>query len=206
MVGKISRKLSLITSSLFSGGCIPIAPDGFWKYRRNPTKSLNATASLFNELGGETIIEVGTGLHGKGSGNSMLVWTQKTRAKYIVALDLEQERLNEVEKGTTEHSSRVELVLEDGIEYLKRFSKSIDLLYLDFWTPDPEGSIEGTGRAEAYKQAYLAAKDKLSARSLILIDDTDHVHPWKHTLIIPLAREDGYQVIHSGRQTLMKKG
>lgn len=134
----------------------------------------------------------------------MLVWPKKTAAKRIIAIDLEQERLNEVRAVASKYSS-VELVLADGIEYLKQFSAKIDLLYLDFWTPDPHGEIPGTGRSEAYRAAFDAAKDKMSTHSMILIDDTDHIHPWKHTHIIPLARAHGYKVLYVGRQTLLKR-
>jgi hypothetical protein len=78
---------------------------------------------------------------------------------------------------------------------LKQFPAKIDLLYLNFWTLDPLGTIAGSGRAEAYREAYNAAKDKMNIQSMILIDDTDHNHPWKHTYIIPLARKDGYRVL-----------
>ncbi len=143
-------------------------------------------------------------MHGEMSGNSMLVWTQKTCAKRIIAIDLDQKRLDEVKEATSQYSN-VELVLSDGIEYLNKISRIIDLLYLDFWAPDTEGKLPGTGRAEAYREAYIAAKDKMKTHSMILIDDTDHIHPWKHTYIVPLAREHGYSVLYTGRQTLLKR-
>ena len=185
-------------------GYIPLAKSGFWQNRYPPTKSLDTAAALFNQIHGETIIEVGTGMHGEMSGNSMLVWTQKTCAKRIIAIDLDQKRLDEVKEATSQYSN-VELVLSDGIEYLNKISRIIDLLYLDFWAPDTEGKLPGTGRAEAYREAYIAAKDKMKTHSMILIDDTDHIHPWKHTYIVPLAREHGYSVLYTGRQTLLKR-
>lgn len=186
------------------GGYIPINSNGFWQFRYPPTKSLNKAASLFNRMGGESIIEIGTGLHSKMAGSSMLVWTKKTNAKRIIAIDLEQKRLDEIRKAT-HHYSNVELILADGVQYLKEFSGKIDLLYLDFWTPDPEGTTQGTGRAEAYKEAFIAAKDKMNTSSIILIDDTDHIHPWKHTFVVPLARENKYSVLWTGRQTLLMR-
>jgi len=185
-------------------GYIPIADNGFWQYRSPPTRSLEQAADLFNQNKGETIIEIGTGIHGGIAGNSMLVWTQKTSAKRIIAIDLEQQRLDEVRAATHQYTN-VELVLADGIEYVKQFPDKIDLLYLDFWTPDPKGTFPGTGRAEAYRDSYNAAKDKMNTHSIILIDDTDHVHPWKHTYIVPLARMNGYKVLCVGRQTLLKR-
>jgi hypothetical protein len=45
----------------------------------------------------------------------------------------------------------------------------------------------------------------MAPTSLILIDDTDHIDPWKQTLIVPEARRDGFDVIYVGRQTLLKR-
>lgn len=184
------------------GDLIYVSKNGFWKYRSFPNRSLNKTARIFNKTGGETIVEIGTGIHGRESGNSMIIWTRKTNAKLIIALDLDQTRINEVKKVTTKYNN-VKLILADGIEYLSKSDLIIDLLYLDFWTPDLDGSISGTGRAHAYKDAYFAAKDQMNAQSMILIDDTDHIHPWKHTYIVPEARKDGFEVLYTGRQTLL---
>jgi len=200
----ILLKVQPLVGSIRKGDFIPVKENGFWKFRSPPVKFLKKAAMLFNQLGGETIIEIGSGIHGKMAGNSILIWSRKTSAKTIIAIDLDQERINEVKRATSQYPN-VEAIATDGIEYLKRFSKKIDLLYLDFWAPDPKGTLPGTGRAEAYLEAYHAAKEKMNVRSLILIDDTDHVHPWKHTYIIPEARKDGYAVLYTGRQTLLKR-
>ena len=76
---------------------------------------------------------------------------------------------------------------------------------LDFWADEPDDSF-GSGRAEKYLEAYMNGKDKMSPKSLILIDDTDHAPPWKDTLIVPAARKDGFKVIYIGRQTLLARG
>lgn len=200
----IFRRIGFFFPSIRVNDFIPINANGFWRHRSTPAKSLNRAAVLFNQIDGEVIIEIGTGIHGELSGNSMLVWSRKTHAKRIIALDLEQQRVEEVKEATLQYPN-VELVVVDGIKYLMDFKSRIDLLYLDFWTPDPKGSLPGTGRAESYRKAYIAAKDKMNTHSLILIDDTDHIHPWKHTYIIPEARKDGYEVLYTGRQTLLKR-
>ncbi len=187
---------------LVGHGYIPMATDGFWATRCTPTKSLRKAAKLFNTQGGKTIVEIGTGIHGVMSGNSMRVWTRRTRARQIIAVDLDEKRLEEVRVATAGYQN-VTLVLDDGIKYLRSFGEKIDLLYLDFWVPDPEGALPGTGRANAYLEAFEAAEDKLGKPSLILMDDTDHVDPWKQTLIVPRARESGYVVAYAGRQTLL---
>lgn len=183
-------------------GIIKIRKDGFWKVRSSPGKSLRKAAKIFNIIKGETIIEVGSGLHGKMSGNSILVWVNNTNAKKIIAIDLDKNSIDAVKKATAD-SNKVEAILFDGIEYIKNYQGKIDLLYLDFWSPDKKGTILGTGRAEDYLKIYNVARHKMNKNSIILIDDTDHIHPWKHTFIVPEARKDRYTVIWKGRQTLL---
>ena len=183
---------------------IPIASNGFWQPRDAPTPSLRETARLFNQISGQTIIEIGSGIHGRLAGDSVLTWVKKTRAKRIIAVDLDEKQIREVKAATSKYPN-VEAIVAEGVRYLADFSSTIDLLYLDFWTPDPEGALPGAGRAEAYRNAFAAARDKLSRRSLILIDDTDHIHPWKHTLIVPDARKEGFIVRFVGRQTLLAR-
>jgi hypothetical protein len=193
-----------LPSTSEASGIIPIDEFGWWRERSLPGPSLDEAARLFNELGGEILIEIGSGLHGGLAGNSILTWVAKTRARQIIAVDPDEERIREVQEATSRYGN-VHAVVADGIDYLGRFAGTIHLLYLDFWMPDPEGTLPGTGRAEGYREAYRAARDKLNAHALILIDDTDHVHPWKHTYVVPEARRDGFRVVHVGRQTLLKR-
>ncbi|SRX75394.1 O-methyltransferase [Aequorivita antarctica] len=183
---------------------IEIGTNGFWKNRQSPKQSLERTALLFNEIKGETIIEIGTGIQGEMSGNSALVWAKNTAAEKIYCLDLEDKHISEVKEATQAYKN-VEALKIDGLKFLKNFKGKIDLLYLDFWVQDKEGDISGTARAESYLKAFLLARKKLNSESMILIDDTDHIDPWKQTLIVPRARKDGFNVIHCGRQTLLKR-
>jgi len=183
-------------------GILPVDEEGWWIPRSHPGASLAEAARLFDLMGGRTIIEIGSGLHGDTSGNSILAWATKTAASRIVAVDTDEGRIAEVRAATTAHPA-VEGVVADGVEYLHQFTGTIDLLYLDFWAPDAEGAVPGIGRAEAYWDAYYAAREKMGARAIVLIDDTDHIHPWKHTFIVPAARKDGFRVAYEGRQTLL---
>jgi len=195
---------NIVVNKLTENSIIPVDENGFWQDRKPPEMSLNITARLLNDNNGSNIVEIGTGIHGGLAGNSMLTWVSKTNAKNIFAVDLDEDRINEV-KQATKGCNNVHLVLGDGIEFLEQYQDLIDLLYLDFWVPDKASQLVGTGRAEAYSAMYAAARDKMRKSSIILIDDTDHIHPWKHTLIVPEARKDGYAVLYTGRQTLLMR-
>jgi predicted O-methyltransferase YrrM len=183
-------------------GLIPVSPNGFWAPRHSPARSLRRTAALFDLLGGQTIVEIGSGLHGPAAGNSLLVWTEHTAATRIIAVDPDPQQIAAVAEVTA-RSPQVEAVCDEGLAYLARHPGPIDLLYLDFWVRGPDGAVQDI--AEGYRETYQAARAKLSPQSLILIDDTDHVPPWKHTLLVPEACRDGYTVVYTGRQTLLRR-
>ncbi|MFW5886825.1 MAG: hypothetical protein ACOCUL_03625 [Bacteroidota bacterium] len=187
---------------LLNDARIKVDNSGFWEFRYHPKKSLEKTARLFDKKKGKIIIEIGSGVQGQMSGNSILVWAKKTKAEKIIAIDLEQKHIDDVKKMCHKYTN-VEALLTDGIEFVRKFDSKIDLLYLDFWTEDKVDEYFGEGRAKAYFNAYLAAKNKFSEQAMILIDDTDHVDPWKQTLIVPQARKDGFKVKWIGRQTLL---
>jgi hypothetical protein len=86
----------------------------------------------------------------------------------------------------------------DGLEFLEKFDKKIDLLYLDGWD-------KGTPNyAENHLLAYLKAKDKLSDTHLVLIDDTDFDTDsgGKDKLLSPYLISQNYSLLFNGRQTL----
>ena len=65
---------------------IPIAANGFWQPRDAPTPSLRETARLFDQIKGQTIIEIGSGIHGRLAGDSVVTWAKRTKAKRIIYL------------------------------------------------------------------------------------------------------------------------
>lgn len=86
----------------------------------------------------------------------------------------------------------------DGIEYLKNYEGTIDILFLDGW------DVGTGGYRQKHLEAYDVVKDKLSEVHLILIDDTDFriEDGGKDALLTPKLIEDGYFMLFNGRQTL----
>jgi len=178
---------------------IELNNNNFWKDRRSPNKSLKKAAKLFNKNGGKVIIEIGTGIQGEKSGNSVLVWAKMTKAKNIFCLDVDDVR------NATLKFDNVKAIKVNGLDFIQEYEGFIDLLYLDFWVEDKPEDVQGTARAENYLKAFELAKEKMSKNSIILIDDTDHIDPWKQTYIVPAARKYGYNVLWCGRQTCLFK-
>ena len=181
---------------------IELTENNFWRDRKFPTESLNKAADLFQKINGKVIIEIGTGVQGEMSGNSVLVWGQKTSAKEIYCLDLEQRHVDDVKNATVDFAA-VKAIKADGLKFVKKYKGKIDLLYLDFWVPDKKGDVQGTARAKHYLKAFKLAEKKMNKKSIVLIDDTDHIDPWKQTFIVPEARKNGFKVLWCGRQTCL---
>lgn len=141
---------------------VEIDENGFWKNRSYQGRSLEYTAQAFNDMGGNLILEVGSGIHGPMAGNSVMVWATRTKADRILAVDLDPQRIEEVQSAAGGYAA-VEPILADGREVVRELDETIDLLYLDFWTPDDdESTLPGTARADSYLELYQLARQKLS--------------------------------------------
>lgn len=86
----------------------------------------------------------------------------------------------------------------DGIQFLKKFDKQIDFLFLDGWDVGTEKY------GEYHLAAFLAAQDKLAPIHLVSIDDTDFKteQGGKDKFLSPFLIENGYIKILWGRQTV----
>ncbi len=87
---------------------------------------------------------------------------------------------------------------KDGIEFLSKFDKKIDVLFLDGW------DVGTQEYKEKHLEAFEVAKDKLSDTHLILIDDTDFSidDEGKDAFLSPVLLSLDYTLIFDGRQKL----
>jgi hypothetical protein len=204
------RLLKTIAVSIFlSSFCSIILSEINQNERESPEKYIKKAIKLFKYRKGTVIVEIGSMRcpisHpiGKGhcggcmDGHSTLWWA--TTGARVYSIDISKQNI-EVTRDACKNFKNVHAIVQDGITFLKSFKQSIDLLFLDAWD-----AIEETPYAENHLEAYSAAKPHLHAKSLILIDDTDIKDCGKGRLVIPQAIKDGYQIIFSGRQTLLAK-
>lgn len=94
----------------------------------------------------------------------------------------------------------VKVTCADGIEFLKSFNGTIDLLFLDAWD-----AIKGVPYAEKHLEAFEAVQAKMAPSSMVLIDDTDLAWGGKGRLAIPAIIRAGYDLLLIGRQTLLMR-
>ncbi len=187
---------------------INIDDRGYWNPRSFPTESLTNVLNIFDNSQKKIIVEIGSGLKGIMNGNSALMWTKSKHANKIFCVDKDINAINDIKNNISD--KRLHLIQGRGEDFLREYKyEPIDLLYLDFWetriTKDNYLNL-GEKRAKAHLEIYELISKKMSSESMILIDDTDHIPPWKHTYIIPRAIQDGFRVKWSGRQTLLTRG
>lgn len=192
------------------------------EFRDFPKPYMDQALKIFEQIKGKTIVEIGSmrrplthdinelNVDCCMDGHSSLVLAQRSESFY--SIDINQ---NCVDITTQELSKltnpKYKAIKQDGIEFLQEFKKKIDLLFLDAWDVDLADS------AEKHLEAYETAKSKMNKKSLILIDDTDVDRingqvvfaegiSGKGKLVVPKAIQDGWSLVFTGRQTLLKRG
>jgi len=198
---------------------IPQHPD----FRDFPNPFLREALLMFKERGGKTIIEIGSmrrqlthpidelNVDCCMDGHSSLILARE--AKEFWSIDISQgatDITNEELRKAGLLTNTIKAINGDGLEFLRKYDFSIDLLFLDAWDVDlPESP-------DRHLEAYEIAKGSLHSNSLILIDDTDvdlvngqvvfaDGLSGKGKMVIPKAIEDGWRVVFSGRQTLLSR-
>lgn len=184
-----------------------LTPQDHIQIRGKPRPYLRATIDLLRQLGGATIVEIGCMRQPLthdldefnpvccNDGHSTAFWAMTGLAVHTVDIDPNCCR---VAAETCANCPNVSVTCGDGIEFLRQFPATIDLLYLDAWD-----AIEGIPYAEKHLEAFEVARPKLARKSLILIDDTDVAFGGKGRQAIPAIIRDGYDILVTGRQTLL---
>ena len=175
-----------------------------------PLPYLKVAAQLAREFGFKTIVEVGSMRsplnHAMdeidpaccNEGHSTLFFAE-TGAEVFTA-DINP-RCADILVPSTRQYRNLSVHTADGIWFLKRFEKTIDLLYLDAWDVVPSIAY-----AEKHLEAYKVALPKLAKTCLILIDDTDILNGGKGRRAIPQMIRDGFELVTWGRQAMLTRG
>jgi methyltransferase family protein len=205
-IEKIKEKISAINidEKVFKG--IDLTYEQQLYERGKPKKYLELTVELFKAIHGTTIIEIGcmrtplvhsiTKLNPPccNEGHSTIFWCMS--GADVVSVDISKQAVKTAKKYCKKYKN-CKIIRGDGIRFLEKYKKSIDLLYLDAWDIEP-----GIDYAENHLLAYLKAKPKLNKTNIIAIDDTDIGQGGKGRLLIPVLNAEGYQILVQGRQTI----
>jgi predicted O-linked N-acetylglucosamine transferase (SPINDLY family) len=155
-----------------------------------------AAIALFQAQQGKRAVEVvlsPVSVDGEnGVRSSTSLWHSCARSIESLRLDLEGASSSE-----PPNSDSCKVVHGDPIVFLKGLDGPLDLLYLDAWP------IGAPGYQERHAEAYAAARPRLHAGSAVLVGDTARDHGGKARLVLPMALEDGFQILLWGRLSLL---
>jgi hypothetical protein len=178
--------------------------------RGKPLPYLKVAAQLIREFNFKTIVEVGSMRHPLkhaldefdpeccNEGHSTLYFADTGAEVFTTDVN---PKCSEVLVSSTRTYRNLHVYTSDGIWFLKKFDRPIDLLYLDAWDVVP--SLE---YAEKHLEAYRAAIPHLARTCLVLIDDTDILNGGKGRQAIPQMIRDGFELVTWGRQAMLARG
>lgn len=166
-----------------------------------------------NNIYNPIIIEIGTQREfnntGDGSSTTFFSWFVNTYNGEFYSIDIESDyiengRIELKNKGLL--TNRVHLICDDGMRFIEKFNKKINLLYLDGW--DYRGTdYEKKLSEEKHLECFMKSEKLLTDNSLILIDDVINQDTFegKGHLLIPYLIKNNYNIILKEWQFLFSK-
>ena len=162
---------------------------------------------------GPMIVETGTTRirDDWGAGMSTLLFCEiaKKYSGLVVSIDISKENLDMCREIINENDlgARLKLIQEDSIKALQEYADPpIDLLYLDsldYPLKPEEGPVKLCQQHQLNE--YLAIKDKLSKRAIILLDDNQLPEGGKAKLTKEKLLEDGWELLIDSQQSLWQR-
>jgi SAM-dependent methyltransferase len=176
--------------------------------------SFKVALNLFHQRGGTNIVETGTIRaldDAAGGGNSTLILGDyaQTYDKKFWTVDILPQAI-ELSKGVCQgFDKNTQFVLNDSISFLLMFPEKIDFLYLDsmdcpeFDAPDSPNLIA----SQKHQLNELeSAWDKLTDKSVVLLDDNNFENGGKCKLSIKFLQEKGWIQLWCDKQSLWING
>jgi len=147
--------------------------DGYWTHINYNTFKYGLESLLkYNNKSFYTIVE--TGCSAKCGVKSTKLWDDFVNYYdgEVYSVDLDQQCVTEANKLT---SNKTQVECNDSLNFLKKFNKPIDLLYLDSYNVDWSNPNPS---AEHHLKEFNAIKYNLHKNSIIIIDDTPKDINW----------------------------
>lgn len=181
-------------------------------YSRKPTQrfwTFKAALNIFLQRGLTNIVETGTTRNeddwGAGMSTTLFGDFCKKYGKTLDTVDINAEAIKLCQMITKEYKDVTNYVVGDSVEFLQNYPETIGLLYLDSFdcheTAPADAPIIMEAQAHQLKE-IKAANDKLTDRSIILLDDSGFENGGKTELTRKYLREKGWMEIMNQQQSL----
>jgi len=139
-------------------------------------ETMRFVLAYFFRLGGKVIVETGCQREKDdwGAGCSTSVFSECIQTLdsevRLWTVDISQQAMDVCKICTMNTFPYIDYVLDDSVEFLKRFDKPIDLLYLDSYDWLPEEPILSACQQHQLKEIHAAWKN-VHPKTVILLDD-----------------------------------
>jgi hypothetical protein len=157
-----------------------------------------------------TLVETGTARkpnNWMGDGQSTVVfghYCQKYGGR-LWTCDISEQAIASSRQVSAAFRDSIEYVASDSVEFLRKFDRPIDLLYLDsFDFPDDPTGDHNPPQDHAVREAQ-AALPHLHNQSIILVDDCGLRQGGKGGKVVPFLLGEGWQVIGLSYQILLTR-
>lgn len=205
--GTLAQHFKSVTNTLFYGHELTIHDQT--RVRGKPRPFIRSAIDLLKRIKGSTIVEVGCMRQPLthplddfrpaccNDGHSTAHWARTGLAVHSVDID---PGACKIAAAACKDFPNAKVTCGDGIEFLRGFEGSIDLLFLDAWD-----AVKGIPYAEKHLEAFEVVKGRMAPSSIVLIDDTDVAFGGKGRLAIPAIIRDGFDLLLTGRQTMLMR-
>jgi len=164
---------------------------------------------LMEERRVKTIVETGTARYGannfEGDGGSTILfsdWASSHEGCKVYSVDISKECIKAAEPAVAPYQKAVSLICSDSVDFLKNFNQKIDFLYLDSYDFD---STNPSPSQYHHLKEIEAAYDKLTSRSIVMIDDCRLPYGGKGKLVIEYLLQRGWKILEDQYQVILIK-
>lgn len=183
--------------------------ESFQQYIYTLGNRFNSIAMAFNwylDNKGKIIVETGTSrlignLTGDGCFTILAAQIATASNTHLWTCDILKDHIDAAKYMTRQDRENVTYVVNDSVEFLKNFDKTIDLLYLDSMDFVIGGNNDKS--QDHCLNEYLAARYKLSEKAIVVIDDCGVENGGKGGKAIPQMLQDGWIKIYDSYQVVL---
>lgn len=156
----------------------------------------------------KVMVETGTARYGTqnfwGDGGSTIIfgeWASHNDADFFT-VDLANWAMENAKNASKAYEKNINYVVGDSIEFLKKFNKPIDFLYLDSFDFDENNPLPSQ---EHHLKEIIAAYPFLHEKTIVMIDDCALPYGGKGTLAIEYLISKNWNIIFNGYQTILSR-
>lgn len=212
---KNGKKISLLLASIFLFSAVEgvaKSPSYYLENRLDKTNGRYGTFTkaleLLNKRKIKTIVETGTARCGDsnfdGDGGSTIIfghWAMDHDA-VMYSVDVSPSHIALARQASKKYLTHLFFVEEDSISFLQNFPSTIDFLYLDSYDYDENDPLPPQMHN---LHEVMAAYDKLTDHSIIMIDDCNIPGGGKGKLAIEFLLKKGWKLHANRHQVILLK-